>query len=119
MVDAIPRGYECFRERLIEAFPKEKTGINRYFKMLQQVGDFMGIHSSYGLALTPKYFLHNRPGTKTEIRNLYLCGASTRTGHGIFGAMTGGVEAAAAVSGRKVRYQIMDIGTRAEAQTSL
>ncbi|WHH51266.1 GMC family oxidoreductase N-terminal domain-containing protein [Pseudomonas sp. Ap32] len=86
------------------------------FSVTRFIGSAGG--TSYGLAFTPEYFLHNRPGTKTEIRNLFLCGASTRTGHGIFGAMTGGVEAAAAVDGRKLRYQIMDVGTRAEAQVS-
>lgn len=72
--------------------------------------------SSYGLAFTPEYFLHNRPGTKTEIRNLFLCGTSTRTGHGIVGAMTGGV--GAAVDRCKLRYLIKDVGMRVEAQVS-
>lgn len=94
----------------------EYQEVSTPFSVTRFIGSAGG--TSYGLAFTPEYFLHNRPGTKTEIRNLFLCGASTRTGHGIFGAMTGGVEAAAAVDGRKLRYQIMDVGTRAEAQVS-
>lgn len=71
--------------------------------------------TSYGIAFTPDHFLHRRPGAHTDVKGLYLCGASTRTGHGIFGAMTGGVEAAAAVAGRKVRLEVMKLGKRAEA----
>jgi len=58
--------------------------------------------TSYGLALIPEQFLWKRPGTKTEIEGLYVCGASTQFGHGIGGAMTSGVGAAAAILGRQV-----------------
>jgi phytoene dehydrogenase-like protein len=58
--------------------------------------------TSYGLALTPAQFLHKRPGARTPIRGLYLCGANLRTGHGIMGAMVSGVFAAAEVAGRGV-----------------
>jgi all-trans-retinol 13,14-reductase len=56
--------------------------------------------TSYGMSLLPSQFLHRRPGAKTEIKGLYLCGANLRSGHGIFGAMTSGVEAAASVVGK-------------------
>ncbi|MBI4509256.1 MAG: NAD(P)/FAD-dependent oxidoreductase [Deltaproteobacteria bacterium] len=52
--------------------------------------------TSYGIALTPEQFLHRRPGPRTEIQGLILCGASTRTGHGIVGSMLSGVMAARA-----------------------
>jgi len=58
--------------------------------------------TSYGLALVPEQFLWRRPGPKTEIDSLYVCGASTYTGHGIAGAMASGVNAAAALVGREV-----------------
>jgi phytoene dehydrogenase-like protein len=58
--------------------------------------------TSYGLALTPAQFLHRRPGPATEIRGLYLCGASLRTGHGIAGAMMSGLFAAAQVVGMRL-----------------
>jgi all-trans-retinol 13,14-reductase len=55
--------------------------------------------TSYGLACTPDQVGLRRPGAKTPIRGLYLAGANTRTGHGIAGAMLGGVAAASAVLG--------------------
>ncbi|MBK5416187.1 phytoene desaturase family protein [Pseudomonas sp. TH31] len=96
---------EWYARQLIEMAERVIPGISKHivcqevstpFSVTRFVGSEGG--TSYGLAFTPEYFLHNRPGAKTEINNLYLCGASTRTGHGIFGAMVGGVEAAAAVA---------------------
>jgi len=63
--------------------------------------------TSYGLALIPEQFLWKRPGPKTEIENLIVCGASTYMGHGIAGAMLSGVNAAAAVLGRSVWVETM------------
>jgi len=50
--------------------------------------------TSYGIAATPAQFLERRPGASTPIAGLYLAGASTRSGHGILGAMLSGVYAA-------------------------
>jgi phytoene dehydrogenase-like protein len=47
--------------------------------------------ASYGLAATPN---QTPPGPHGPIAGLYLCGASTRSGHGILGAMFSGREAA-------------------------
>jgi phytoene dehydrogenase-like protein len=58
--------------------------------------------TSYGLALVPEQFLWRRPGPKTELEGLWLCGASLYTGHGIAGAMASGVNAAAALVGPQV-----------------
>ncbi len=63
--------------------------------------------TSYGMSLVPQQFLHHRPGARTDIKGLFLCGASLRTGHGIFGAMTSGVEAAAMVVGRKLLGEVL------------
>ncbi len=87
------------------------------FSVTRFIGSSGG--TSYGIAFTPEQFLHRRPSEKTEVKGLYLCGASTRTGHGIFGAMTGGVEAAAAICGKKVRYQVMNLGKRAKGEPAL
>mmetsp|Transcript_56203 Transcript_56203/g.92961 ORF Transcript_56203/g.92961 Transcript_56203/m.92961 type:complete len:568 (-) Transcript_56203:232-1935(-) len=46
--------------------------------------------SAYGIAATPSQFMANRPGFRGPVEGLYLCGHSTRTGHGIAGAMMGG-----------------------------
>jgi len=50
--------------------------------------------SGYGLAATPAQFLKNRPGYRSVVPGLYLCGGSTRAGHGIVGAMSSGWHAA-------------------------
>ena len=50
--------------------------------------------SGYGLAATPEQFLDKRPGYRGPVDGLYLCGASTRAGHGVAGAMLGGFKAA-------------------------
>ncbi|MGZ3456729.1 MAG: phytoene desaturase family protein [Polyangiales bacterium] len=50
--------------------------------------------TGYGLAATPEQFLERRPGYRSPIQGLYLCGASTRAGHGIVGAMSSGKNAA-------------------------
>lgn len=50
--------------------------------------------TGYGLAATPAQFMANRPGYRGPLDRLYLCGASTRAGHGIVGAMMSGEQAA-------------------------
>jgi phytoene dehydrogenase-like protein len=55
--------------------------------------------TSYGIALTPSQSLLRRPSPATEIRGLFLCGASTISGHGIEGTMMSGLLAASQVEG--------------------
>ncbi len=50
--------------------------------------------TGYGLACTPDQFMDNRPGYRTPLKGLYLCGASTRAGHGVVGSMMSGKHAA-------------------------
>lgn len=54
------------------------------------------------VALIPSQFFFKRPGHATEIKGLYLCGASRLSGYGIPGAMWSGVLAAARVAGTEV-----------------
>lgn len=54
--------------------------------------------TSYGLASTPDQYLGNRPGHKSPLHGLYLCGVSTRSGHGIIGAMNSGHESACEIA---------------------
>ena len=54
--------------------------------------------TGYGLAGTPDQMLDNRPGYQGPVPGLYLCGASTRAGHGIVGAMMGGHQAAKSIA---------------------
>jgi phytoene dehydrogenase-like protein len=53
--------------------------------------------SGYGLAATPEHFLERRPGYRGPIDGMFLCGASTRAGHGVVGALASGAHAAKAI----------------------
>lgn len=76
----IPRGYERFREKLLEEFPQEQAGISRYFKMLQQVWDFMGIHSRPLTALwvLPRSLMLMRHAKSTVKQFLDTCTQNQR-----------------------------------------
>jgi all-trans-retinol 13,14-reductase len=50
--------------------------------------------TAYGIAATPGQFMAKRPGYRGPVKGLYLCGASTRAGHGIVGSMMSGKHAA-------------------------
>ena len=66
--------------------------------------------TSYGIAATPRQFGIRRPGPRTPIDGLFLTGSSTRSGHGVTGAMFGGVDAASAVLGRAALEAIRPVG---------
>ncbi len=61
----------------------------------------------YGWELSTRQVGLGRPGPSTEIRGLYLVGASTRSCHGVMGVMNGGVATAGAVLGRDLRGEIL------------
>jgi phytoene dehydrogenase-like protein len=63
--------------------------------------------TSYGIAGTPQQFLRHRPGIRTDIQGLYICGASTRMGHGIGGVTMSGLFAAATLVGRDLVQQTL------------
>lgn len=63
--------------------------------------------TSYGIAATPAQFLKGRPGARTEIGGLYLCGASNRAGHGIAGVMLSGLLAAASIHDRGMVREVL------------
>ena len=67
--------------------------------------------TSYGIAPTPDQFLLRRPGAKTEVGGLYLCGASCRTGHGIMGVALSGLTAAAEVTGDGLVREVLGSAT--------
>ncbi len=54
--------------------------------------------TGYGLAAIPSQFMQHRPGYRGPLQGLYFAGASTRAGHGIVGALTGGTRAAERVA---------------------
>ena len=57
----------------------------------------------YGIAATPAQFNAKRPGSTTHLPGLLLAGASTRTAHGVVGAMLSGREAARAAGKQLAR----------------
>jgi all-trans-retinol 13,14-reductase len=68
--------------------------------------------TSYGIACTTEQFFGRRPGARTEIAGLYLCGASTRTVHGIPGVAMGGLMAASEVLGPRLLWEVLGPGRR-------
>jgi phytoene dehydrogenase-like protein len=54
--------------------------------------------TGYGLAAIPSQFFDKRPSERSPIKGLYLCGASTRSGHGIIGALQSGWLAARTIA---------------------
>ena len=62
--------------------------------------------SSYGIELATDQFGPLRLEYRTPIEGLILGGGSSRRGHGIVGAMVGGVESASALTGRNLRREV-------------
>jgi phytoene dehydrogenase-like protein len=62
--------------------------------------------SCYGIEMTANQIGPHRPGPRTEIRGLWLTGASTTSGNGIVGAVTGGLKTAEAVLGRPLSAEV-------------
>jgi all-trans-retinol 13,14-reductase len=67
--------------------------------------------SSYGLRFEPSQAGEHRPAHRTEIEGLFLVGASTQSGHGIAGAMVGGVMCAGDIVERPLLVESV-LGTR-------
>ena len=57
--------------------------------------------TSYGYVHSPDQSGPNRPSHRTEIAGLWITGANTASGHGIAGAMTGGVTCAGQILDRR------------------
>jgi phytoene dehydrogenase-like protein len=51
------------------------------------------VGTGYGIAGTPAQYMDRRPGPRTSIRGLYVCGASTRGTAGILGCLVSGCDA--------------------------
>lgn len=73
--------------------------------------------TSYGIAFTPEQ-VFSRPGPTTPVGGLFLAGASTRSGHGLAGTLTGGVAAAAAVLRVPTRELLARTAERAAAAST-
>jgi len=68
---------------------------------------FRNVTASYGIEGSVSQFGLRRPGYKTPVGGLFLCGASTSAGHGIVGAMSGGLAAANAILGRNLMGRVL------------
>jgi phytoene dehydrogenase-like protein len=67
--------------------------------------------TSYGYMHSPEQIGDNRPAHRTEIEGLWVVGANTVSGHGIAGAVVGGVACAGAILDRPLIVE-MFMGTR-------
>ena len=108
------RTKQLLAERLIQTAETVFPGLGKQI-MYQEVSSPMTHNrftrstggTSYGIALTPRQSLFRRPSPATEIRGLYLCGASTMSGHGIEGTMISGVLAASRVVGTGLLQEVL------------
>jgi len=119
--DGSYRTSETYRARKREFAEQMLDAAERVFPDIREQIDFLEVatpltHSrytlstggtSYGIAATPAQFLFRRPSVKTGITGLFLCGASTKGGHGIAGVMTSGVMAAAKIAGNGLWRAVM------------
>jgi all-trans-retinol 13,14-reductase len=91
MVDRLERILPGTRDAIVYRESATPVSHQRYTRATDGTG--------YGLAATPAQFMKNRPGYRGPLKDLYLCGASTRAGHGIVGAMMSGAQAAKRILG--------------------
>ncbi len=99
LIDAAGLAWQDVRTRVVHSEVASPLTHSRY------TGSTGG--TSYGLAATPAQFLLARPGARSSVPGLFLCGASCRAGHGIVGAATSGVFAAAAVAGGSLARDVL------------
>ena len=100
---------EAFAQRLIAVAERVFPGLGQGVDFLEVASPlsltrFTGASggTAYGIGATPGQSLFRRPGNVTEIGGLYLCGASTLSGHGIVGTMWSGAMVASRIAGRAV-----------------
>ncbi|MHC5209236.1 MAG: phytoene desaturase family protein [Planctomycetota bacterium] len=101
---------ECLLDTAEAVFPDVRARIDRLevatpLTHVRYTGATGG--TGYGLAATPDQVLWRRPGARTDIRGLFLCGASCRSGHGIFGATLSGLFAADAILPGNLRQAVL------------
>lgn len=105
---------ERFADRLLESAEAVLPGLRDQI-VFQEVATplthtrFTGstAGTSYGIAATPAQFLKGRPGARTEVPGLFLCGASNRAGHGIAGVILSGLLAAASIYDRNMVREVL------------
>ena len=63
--------------------------------------------TSYGYLHSPEQSGSNRPAHRTEVHGLWVTGANTSSGHGIAGAMVGGVNTAGQILDRSLLIEML------------
>ncbi len=112
------REVQAYKDRKQEYAESLIKVASRKFPWLEDEIDFMEVATplthtrftsstggtSYGIACTPDQMLGRRPTHKTEVKGLYLAGASLRTGHGIAGvALSGAAVASQLLPGNVIK----------------
>lgn len=86
MIDRLDRVFPGSAERIV--FRESATPVSHARYTRSTAG------SGYGIAATPAQFMKGRPDYEGPLQALFLCGMSTRAGHGIVGAMRGAEQCA-------------------------
>ncbi len=90
LIDRLERVFPGTKETIVFKESASPVTHTRYTRAAAGTG--------YGIAATPGQFLQKRPGYRGPIPGLYLCGASTRAGHGVFGTLLSGHSAAVRIA---------------------
>lgn len=99
LVDLAERALGPFRDHIVHIETASPLSQERY--TLSTGG------TSYGYVHSPEQTGRNRPDHRTEIEGLYTVGANTRSGHGIAGAMLGGVKCSGQILDRPLLVEVM------------
>ena len=103
MIDAAESVLGPFRDRIVHLETATPLTHQRY--------THASGGTSYGYLHSPEQSGPNRPSFRTEIDGLWITGANTTSGHGIAGAMTGGVSCAGQILDRRGLLVEMLLGT--------
>ena len=98
MVDAAEAVLGPFRDDIVHLETATTVTHERYIRSSEG--------TSYGYMHSPEQSGMNRPQLKTEIDGLWIVGANSSAGHGIGGALTGGVFCAGEILGRPLIAEI-------------
>jgi phytoene dehydrogenase-like protein len=98
MVDAAEKVLGPFRDEIVHLETATTLTHERYIRSSEG--------TSYGYMHSPEQSGLNRPQLKTEIDGLWIVGANATTGHGVAGALTGGVFCAGEILDRPLIAEI-------------
>ena len=99
LIDAAEKALGPFRDDIVHVELATTLSHERYTRSSEG--------TSYGFMHTPDQMGENRPAYRTEIDGLWVVGAGTVGGHGIAGAMTGGVFCASDILDRPLIVEMV------------